>query len=75
MASFKLDEKERAKLEEWYEKHKTECTWKLKQFGHNYFGASGGGTSFVFTPTSLGMCVQVQCACGAKKDITNCDDW
>jgi hypothetical protein len=72
---FELDEGEKQRLDAWSTKHRDECTWSVKKFGRRYFGAAGGGTSFIITPTGLGMCVQVQCACGAKKDITNCDDW
>ncbi len=38
-------------------------------------GCIGGNISFEFTPTSLGNCVVVQCRCGERLDLTECEDW
>ena len=39
-----------------------------------YFGAIGGGTTYKFTPTSLGVVVQVESG-GLILDVTNYDEW
>lgn len=72
---FELGENEKKALEEWRVKHESECTWEARMYGQRYFGAAGGGESFIFTPTGLGLCVSVQCACGAKQDITDISCW
>jgi len=38
-------------------------------------GAIGGRLTYCFTPTTIGTGVEVQCACGVKKDLTNYDNW
>lgn len=40
-----------------------------------YAGAIGGRVSITFTPTSLGDCVEANCMCGEKLDLTEVDDW
>lgn len=38
-------------------------------------GAIGGRFTYSFTPTSLGQITCVKCACGAKINATNFEDW
>lgn len=38
-------------------------------------GATGGKTTISFTPTGIGTYVSVTCACGAKLDLTDDDNW
>lgn len=41
-----------------------------------YYGASGGGLTFSFTPTSLGCVVKVtEALTGEELDITDYEDW
>lgn len=50
-----------------------EESWKL---GYPYGGAIGGGVTYSFTPTSLGLVIKVSCS-GVKEqlDITDYDEW
>jgi hypothetical protein len=38
-------------------------------------GAIGGKITYTFTITSIGTAEGVQCACGAKKNLTDYDLW
>jgi hypothetical protein len=38
-------------------------------------GASGGATSYQFTPTSLGTILKVKCECGKEDDLTDYRNW
>ncbi len=38
-------------------------------------GTIGGRISFVFTPTGLGTCIEIQCICGEKLNVTEYDSW
>lgn len=41
-----------------------------------YYGCTGGGYSYILTPTSLGMCVQVRNGItGEEIDLTDSEDW
>lgn len=44
--------------------------------GHPYQGASGGGVTYKFTPTSIGIVVKVQEQwTGKELDVTDYDTW
>ena len=64
------DEKELETLSKWFATHKCEF-----RDDPSASGAIGGSISYRFTPTGVGTCVEVRCACGAKIDITNVDNW
>lgn len=38
-------------------------------------GAIGGGTTYSFTPTGLGVATIIKCACGEEKNITDYESW
>jgi hypothetical protein len=38
-------------------------------------GAIGGAITISFTNTTLGTVVVIECACGAKEDVTNYKEW
>ena len=40
-----------------------------------YMGAIGGGTSYIFSPTSLGPIIEFECNCKKKLDLTDYDVW
>jgi hypothetical protein len=40
-----------------------------------YTGAIGGGETFSFTPTGLGMIITYKCRCGDVLDLTEYDSW
>jgi hypothetical protein len=41
---------------------------------HPYHGATGGGLTYRYTPTSIGAIVEVT-YCGVSKDITDYNSW
>jgi len=71
MSGYELNDNEKAKLAFWLTKHNEEC-----KFANPYKqGAIGGRLTYCFTPTSIGVTVGVQCACGAEEHLTDYDSW
>ena len=75
---FELSGKEMEEFCKWRQKHDKKC--KLSPQNNrgslsNPCGAIGGRFTYKFTPTGLGICVAVECACGGKADLTDCSDW
>ena len=66
---FTLNKKETKKYNNWCKKHKKICP--IKGPG----GAIGGKITFSFTPTGLGPIIEVKCACGKKKNLTDWKNW
>ena len=66
---FTLSDVEQERAHKWLAEHT--CLFTKE----HSTGASGGRISYIFTPTSLGTCIQVKCACGADIDITDISDW
>lgn len=62
---FPISEKEEKAIEEWRLKHEAEAhgrkTLEQRLAAH---GAIGGGYTYVFTPTSIGVVGEVKCSCG-----------
>ena len=52
-----------------------ECTIEKDEFGHKKFGAIGGGVTYHFSPTGLGVIQSVSCACGKELNLTDFDCW
>jgi hypothetical protein len=65
---FELDEQQRAKAAEF-----------IERFAHVYHGAIGGGFTFEFSPTNLGVVAKVVHAKGMPDeetcDLTDYDSW
>ena len=73
---FETDDYNHEKISEWMQEHTTTCTfWQPDERGLLPQGANGGALTYCFTPTSLGLAVEILCACGDKKNITNFEDW
>lgn len=53
--TFKITAEEYARYKKWKEEI------AQKHEASNYFGAIGGEDEFIFTPTSIGTIVEVQC--------------
>jgi acyl-CoA hydrolase len=64
---FTLTEDQRKQIDEWMENH--DCS-----IGP-YFGAVGGKYIYKFNPTSIGTCIECECACGQKIDVTDSESW
>jgi hypothetical protein len=54
---------------------KIACFKKNHKCALTSHGAIGGAFTISFTSTTLGTVVTVECACGAKEDVTNYKEW
>ena len=73
---FTISDKQNTDIREWRNTH--ECTLRTSEHGVKdeiYVGAIGGAITYMFTPTGLGICVEAQCACGEKINVTDYDEW
>lgn len=71
-SSFYLSDSDKRKVDKWDNSHKSECEYYINPLK---IGAIGGRLSYTFIPTGLGDIMIVKCACGAKLDLTNNDNW
>jgi hypothetical protein len=47
-----------------------------RMFGSPYYGAIGGGLTYEFTPTGIGVIVKVrESVTGEELDLTNYEEW
>jgi hypothetical protein len=62
---FQIPEKHRETIAAWQAQHQHPS------------GAIGGATSFVFTPTSIGLIIKVKCCCcsNADLDLSDYEEW
>jgi hypothetical protein len=78
MYSFDITDDEMKQMDQWEKQHELECPIILNYKMQDYetpetcspYGAIGGGRTYSFTPTSIGMLISIKCCCGAK---FNCD--
>lgn len=62
---FPITQEEHDAIDAWKRQHED-----AKHGGYPaYFGAIGGGYTYKFTPTSIGTCGTVECACGEVFDF------
>ena len=66
--NFSLNEVEQAAADKWLKKHRKKCSLKNT-------GAIGGAISYEFTLTGIGMAIEVKCACGKSKNVTDYGCW
>ena len=64
---FKLDESQVKRYKAWRD--------KLEKKDPKYYGAAGGGYSFIFCPTGLGDIVKVRRGDGEELDLSDMDKW
>lgn len=62
---FCLTKKQKEAADKWWKNH---CENNHKNAS---FGVNGGGRTFLFTPTSIGTVVELQCSCGAHCQLPN----
>lgn len=68
-----LSAKEYEESNEFQKKHRDCCRRVLKK---EFFSSTGGGFSFIVTPTGIGDCITIRCnSCGEEKDITDTSSW
>lgn len=78
MYSFDITVNEMKQVDEWEKRHDQECpiilNYKVKDYETpetcSPYGTIGGGRTYLFTPTSIGMLISIKCCCGAS---FNCD--
>jgi arsenate reductase-like glutaredoxin family protein len=68
---FTVDRGQHEQLVEWCDEHDKTCPYA----DPDNTGAIGGRLTYSFTSTSLGEVCKVECACGAKVDLTEYGDW
>ena len=76
MNTFALTDEQATEINKWQKTHK--CSLRTDEHGVKgevYVGAISGATTYLFTPTGLGNCVEAQCACGEKINVTDYDLW
>lgn len=61
---FTLSEEQCVKFEDWYDKIEKQ-----------YTGAIGGGLTFSFTPTSLGLVIKVKYLDKEEIDLSDYENW
>ena len=73
---FETDAHNVEKMNEWLQEHIETCAyWQPNNHGILPQGANGGAITYLFTPTTTGLVVEVQCCCGQKTNVTNYDEW
>ena len=75
-----IDDKQREKLAAWVtEQDEKVLAEQRKQHPtqeYVYYGCSGGAYSYIFTPTSIGLCLEVVNNVTKEKiNLTNYEDW
>jgi len=76
MLRFSLTEQQEKEIRKWREEH--DCSLRTDDRGVKgeiYVGAIGGAITYQFTPTGLGICEGVKCACNQTLDLTDYDEW
>lgn len=71
--NFSLEEIEYLKVIDFVRNH--DCSIQKDEHGFPKIGVIGGSTSYIFTPTSLGMIIEVECSCGKKENVTDYGLW
>ena len=78
MMSFGLTKEHMIKIEEWKKEVKRKVMRDFQpdilQPDEPYFGAIGGGMTYSFTPTGLGMIITVKWG-NEELDLTDVDNW
>lgn len=75
-SSFTVTTEDNNKIEEWDKGHQSSCEYYDDGTqASNPIGAIGGRLTYSYTPTGLGTCFVVTCACGQELNLTNVDDW
>ncbi len=64
---FDLSAKEEEAFNFWRGKHKQECILYAEGILRT--------ETFMFTPTGIGSCVEVECSCGDKINVTDYGSW
>lgn len=67
---YQLSETDKARVSAWLEDHAKKC-----KRVHAYGGAIGGGFSYIFSPTSVGVSTIFRCRCGKEFNFTCYECW
>lgn len=75
MNPFVLDDLEKRRVKQFAAEQDKKAA-QLQNSQHPRYGASGGGYSYIFTPTGLGMIIHIRNnITNEEKDITNYSTW
>jgi hypothetical protein len=69
--TFTIRDEDEKEIREWMEEVEKQ---RLASGLDNYAGASGGSTTYIITPTSIGVIVEVE-HFGVRKDFSHVEDW
>ncbi len=69
---FSLDEEQTQVAEQWICSHECELESNSGELARP---AVGAGITYKFIPTSIGLVVVIDCACGEYVDLTNYAEW
>lgn len=78
---FSISQEEWDKFKEWAKEQDNKVSELQKnteffKFGVPYYGATGGGYTYCFTPTSLGLVVKIRNNITKEElDLTDYDSW
>ena len=75
---FEIPAFEQIALNEWNAEHRKTCSLLWHKDGTKVEfpgGAMGGGLTYQFTPTGIGVAMSVKCHCGDECNITDFDSW
>jgi len=82
VTTFGINKAEQGVIDDWLAQVQAEVVAKQSKeqqdlgAGQPYYGAVGGGVSYTFTPTSLGMILTVKEAISGKElNVTDALDW
>jgi len=76
ISGFDMSPSDTLLINDWLADHNKTCKfYDDGSTASNPCGAIGGRLTYSFTPTGLGTVVVVMCACGAKLDLTDVDNW
>ena len=76
MINFELSDEQLLLLQEKEAIHLQTCPYRDDGTSpESKSGAIGGAETYCFTPTSIGVIVEVKCACGCEIDLTDYSQW
>jgi hypothetical protein len=73
--SFTINAEQMAKIAKWAKEQDRLYKKVHSNTGPFLYGAIGGELTYSFTPTSIGLIIEVEHATGAVLDVSDYEDW
>lgn len=70
---FQITEDQQKLADDFMKTHS--CSLEDDELGGKKIGAIGGQYTWSFTPTGLGVIVNIACICGEEEDLTDVGSW